>query len=68
MSYMNTDKYEKLTPEIAAKYDQHWTEVLKLAEKYGFIRQAFGGVAILATHQNIDKEAHRIQVNQAGNI
>jgi len=65
---MNTDKYEKLPPEIAEQYDQHWTEVLKLAEKYGFIRQAFGGTAILITHQNIDEEAHQMQVNQEGNV
>lgn len=30
--------------------DAHWQEVLKLAEKHGFIIQAFGGVAVLATH------------------
>ena len=30
--------------------DAHWQEVLKLAEKHGFIVQAFGGVAVLATH------------------
>jgi cysteine synthase len=30
--------------------DEHWEEVLKLAEKHGFIVQASGGVAMLATH------------------
>jgi hypothetical protein len=32
--------------------DIHWSEVMKLAEKYGFIIQAYGGTAILATHEN----------------
>lgn len=35
--------------------DQHWEEVLRLAEKYGFIVYAGGGVAVLATHQ-VQKE------------
>ncbi len=30
--------------------DSHWTEVVKLAEKYGFIVQSYGGVAVLATN------------------
>jgi len=30
--------------------DAHWQEVLKLAEKHGFIVRAHGGVAVLATH------------------
>lgn len=32
--------------------DNNWTEVMKLAEQYGFICQAFGGTATLATHKN----------------
>ncbi len=32
--------------------DDHWIDVMELAEKYGFIVQAFGGTAILATHVN----------------
>lgn len=32
--------------------DKHWQEVMKLAEKYGFIVQSYGGAAILATHAN----------------
>lgn len=32
--------------------DKNWIEVLTLAEDYGFIIQAFGGVAVLATHEN----------------
>ena len=32
--------------------DEHWTEVMELAEKYGFILQAYGGAALLATHRN----------------
>lgn len=31
--------------------DKNWKEVMDLAEKYGFIIQAYGGVAMLATHQ-----------------
>lgn len=30
--------------------DKHWLEVMKLAEKYGFIIFAYGGVVTLATH------------------
>ena len=32
--------------------DSHWQEVMKLAEKYGFIVNAYGGTATLATHEN----------------
>lgn len=32
--------------------DVHWEEVMELAEKYGFILQAYGGTALLATHRN----------------
>lgn len=32
--------------------DEHWKEVMELAEKYGFILQAYGGTALLATHRN----------------
>ena len=32
--------------------DRHWQEVMGLAEQYGFILRAYGGVATLATHQN----------------
>ena len=35
-----------------AELDGHWKEVMALAEKYGFITQAYGGVAVLATHKN----------------
>ena len=52
-NYMNTDTTETITTEQAAKHDMHWTEVLELAEKHGFIRQAYGGTAILITHKNI---------------
>jgi len=59
---MNTDRYKRITPEVAIEYDEHWAEVLELAEKYGFIRQGYGGVAILATHQNIDEiEVRQVQ-------
>lgn len=36
--------------------DSHWKEVMDLAIKYGFICQAYGGTAVLATHQNQLKE------------
>lgn len=32
--------------------DEHWCEVMELAEKYGFILQAYGGTALLATHRD----------------
>lgn len=51
--YMNTDEKYQISEEIAKENDSHWEEVLKLAEKYGFIRQSFGGTAILVTHENI---------------
>jgi len=35
--------------------DRKWKEVMKLAECYGFIIQAYGGVATLATH-DVQKE------------
>jgi len=35
--------------------DKHWKEVLSLATKHGFLIQAHGGVATLATHE-IQKE------------
>ena len=36
--------------------DKHWSEVMSLAERYGFITQAAGGVATLATHNAQLKE------------
>ena len=30
--------------------DKHWDEVMELAKKHGFIIQAYGGTATLATH------------------
>ena len=35
-----------------AELDSHWNEVMELAVKYGFITQAYGGTATLATHKN----------------
>lgn len=35
---------------------EKWQEVMNLAEKYGFIVQAYGGVATLATHEVQRKE------------
>lgn len=36
----------------AAQMDDHWKEVMDLAEQYGFIAQAADGTAILLTHRN----------------
>lgn len=36
--------------EHGALADAHWSEVMALAEQHGFILQAYGGVATLATH------------------
>lgn len=41
---INREKMEEL--------DSHWKEVMDLAEKYGFIGQAYGGSAVLLTHKN----------------
>ena len=30
--------------------DSHWEEVMRLAERYGFISQAYGGAAIVTTN------------------
>ena len=49
--------------------DSHWTEVMKLAERYGFISQAYGGVAVITTNDayldaNGPKElANRLRMN-----
>lgn len=32
--------------------DSHWGELGKLAEKYGFIVNAYAGIMVLATHEN----------------
>ena len=46
-------KNEPALREYGIEADKHWQhEVMKLAEKYGFIVQASGGVAMLVTHQN----------------
>lgn len=38
--------------EKVKELDSHWKEVMDLAKQYGFIGQAYGGTAILLTHQN----------------
>lgn len=43
---------------VMEAWDSHWEEVMRLAEGYGFIVQAYGGVATLATNEE--------QVTQAG--
>ena len=32
--------------------DSHWEEIGKLAEKYGFLVSACGGIMVLSTHEN----------------
>ena len=52
-----------------SELDGHWTEVMKLAERYGFISQAYGGVAVITTNgayleANGPKElANRLRMN-----
>ena len=45
--------YVKDHPDCLKDLDKHWTEVMKLAEKYGFINHAYGGTAILSTCKNV---------------
>lgn len=45
---LNTEKIEEL--------DSHWKEVMNMAEQYGFIDYAYGGVATLLTHRNQIKQ------------
>ena len=43
---------------MAVENDQerdYWQEVMNLAQKRGFIVQAYGGVAVLATHEEQKK-------------
>ena len=42
--------------EYGVQADQHWSEIMALAEQYGFIIQAYGGTAVLVTHANQLKE------------
>ena len=47
----------------------NWDKVMKLAEEYGFITMAFGGVAILMSHevqkeQGIYKKIQKINENK----
>ena len=66
---VNMDKLKEL--------DGHWNEVMELAVRYGFITQAYGGTATLATHKNQlesyraenyierQREMHRIDMEEA---
>ena len=66
---VNMDKLKEL--------DGHWNEVMELAVRYGFITQADGGTATLATHKNQleayraenyierQREMHRIDMEEA---
>lgn len=47
-------KTKQSLPELkkaGVQADQHWSEVMSLAERYGFIAQAYGGTALLITHR-----------------
>ena len=50
----------KVNMDKLAELDSHWSEVMELAVKYGFITQAYGGTATLATHKN-QLEAYRAE-------
>ena len=41
-----------LDMEKIKELDSHRKEVMDLAVKYGFVRQAAGGTAVLLTHKN----------------
>ena len=67
----------KVNMDKLAELDSHWNEVMELAVKYGFITQAYGGTATLATHKNQleayraenyiepQREMHRIDMEEA---
>lgn len=50
--------------------DGHWQEVMKLAERYGFIVSAYGGVVTICTHLEfveqlgIEREASRLRTQR----
>lgn len=52
------------------RLDSHWREVMKLAERYGFIVSAHGGVATICTHLEfveqlgIEREASRLRTER----
>lgn len=49
--------------------DSHWTEVMRLCEKYGFISQAYGGGAVVTTNRayleanGTEELARRLRMN-----
>lgn len=65
VDFLETDEGEQRMREL----DAGWKEVMKLAEANGYICQAYGGVAILATHGAYGKEndlravAKRMRIN-----
>ena len=56
-------------PEIIEELDSHWSEVMDLCQKYGFILQAFGGTATIASPATIRDSfgicelAYRMRIN-----
>lgn len=52
MDGFDTTKTRKHLIEKTRADDGHWGELMRLAEKYGFILEAVGGTAILATNKS----------------
>lgn len=45
--------------------DQHWSEVMDAAKRYGFVAQAYGGTALLLTHRvQLDMEKEVISASR----
>ena len=43
----------KVNMDKLAELDSHWSEVMELAVKYGFITQAYGGTATLEVNSPV---------------
>jgi len=50
-----SESKQKVSAAAAGEAANKWEEVMKLAEKYGFIARAYGGVAMLMCHE-VQKE------------
>lgn len=51
MNKIEKQNQQKPYAQYSEEADRHWAEVMALAEKYGFIIQAYAGTATLATHR-----------------
>lgn len=64
VDFIDSDQGKKRLDEL----DGHWSDVMELAERYGFIVQTFGGTATIATHGafveelGADDEARRLRM------